>query len=215
VDRFQQIGGIAALIKGGCYVLGFSVFIFFIDAPSFLEPVESLRFLIDNQALVLSTIMAIYLLAGVALLVLVLALHERLRPAMPKTAQTATAFGLIWTGLVLASGMIFIAGSQSAEALFASDPERAATVWLSVNIVHDALGGGIELVGGVWMVLVSWIAIRDGKLPKPLGYLGLLIGIVGILTVAPPLAELAAIFGLGQIAWFLWIGVIMLTRPRA
>lgn len=150
-----------------------------------------------------------------ALLVLVLALHERLKPVMPNTALTATAFGIIWAGLVLASGMIFIAGSQSAAALFESDPERAATVWLSVNIVHDALGGGIELVGGLWMLLASWIAIRDGALPKPLGYLGLAIGIVGILTVVPSLAELAAIFGLGQIVWFLWVGFIMLSKLRA
>ena len=155
----------------------------------------------------MSTITAIYLLAGVAL-------RERLTLAMPRTTQTTTAFGLIWAGLGLASGMIFIAGSQSTAALFESDPERAATVWLSVNIVHDALGGGIELVEGVWMLLISWTAIKDGELPKLLNYLGLVIGIVGILAVIPSLAELAAVFGLEQIVWFLWVGFVMLSRPR-
>lgn len=212
MNRFQQIGGVAALIEAACYVIGFGVFALFIDAPSYLQPVESLAFLIDNQALVVSTMTIIYVLAGAVLLVLVLALHERLKTAMPMTTQTATAFGLIWAGLVVASGMIFIVGSQSAGALFETDPERAATVWLSVNIVHNALGGGIELVGGIWILLLSWVAIRGKTLSPALNYFGLIIGAAGILTVIPPLGVLAAVFGLGQIIWFIGVGIVMLLK---
>jgi hypothetical protein len=48
--------------------------------------------------------------------------------------------------------------------------------------------------------------------------LGVAVGTAGILTVAPPLTEVGAVFGLGQILWFAWIGVLMLRRmdgPKA
>ena len=44
-----------------------------------------------------------------------------------------------------------------------------------------------------------------------LNYLGVAIGVAGILTVVPPLGEMGGlIFGLGQIVWFAWLGIVML-----
>jgi hypothetical protein len=37
-----------------------------------------------------------------------------------------------------------------------------------------------------------------------------LIGVVGILTVVPALAVLQDVFGLTQIVWFVWLGIVML-----
>ena len=56
-------------------------------------------------------------------------------------------------------------------------------------------------------------ALRLAALPTWLNYLGIAIGVTGILTVIPPLAELGAVFGLGQIAWFAWLGIVMLRDP--
>ena len=69
--------------------------------------------------------------------------------------------------------------------------------WRSA-LCDDGLGGGNEIVGGLWVLLVSWAALRAGGLPRALNYLGLVIGVAGILTVVPALGELGAIFGLGQ-----------------
>lgn len=41
-----------------------------------------------------------YVVFGIFLVVLALALYERLKAGAPAMAQTATAFGLIWAGLV-------------------------------------------------------------------------------------------------------------------
>jgi hypothetical protein len=43
--------------------------------------------------------------------VLSLALYDRLRVRAPAMAQTATAFGLIWAGLVIASDLIATSAS--------------------------------------------------------------------------------------------------------
>jgi hypothetical protein len=41
-------------------------------------------------------------------------------------------------------------------------------------------------------------------------YLGVVIGVAGALTVVPPLEDLTAMFGLGLIVWFTWLGIVLL-----
>jgi hypothetical protein len=76
--------------------------------------------------------------------------------------------------------------------------------------VFNALGGGTEIVGGLWTLLISWTALKAGVFPKALNYLGLLVGIAGIVTIVPNLEGLTMFFGLGQIPWFIGLGVIFL-----
>lgn len=72
-------------------------------------------------------------------------------------------------------------------------------------------GGGNEIVGGLWLLLVSWSALRGG-LPKALNGVGLLVGAAGIVMLLPPLADVGAIFGLGITVWYVWAGVALLRR---
>ena len=60
--------------------------------------------------------------------------------------------------------------------------------------------------------MLTWAALRTGKLPKALNYLGVLVGLAGILTVVPSFDVLMDVFGLGQIAWFAWLGIVMLRN---
>jgi hypothetical protein len=125
--------------------------------------------------------------------------------------QIATALGLIWAGLVIASGMIFNIGTGVVVDLYATDPTQAATIWLAIDTVVNGIGGGNEVVGGLWLLLVSWAALRVGELPRGLNYLGLAVGLAGTLSTIPALGEIGGmIFGLGQIVWFVWLGVVML-----
>lgn|GEM_PF-1982155 len=52
--------------------------------------------------------------------------------------------------------------------------------------------------------------MRAGGLPRALNYLGVVIGVAGILTVVPALEVLGAVFGLGLIVWFVWLGIVVL-----
>ena len=80
--------------------------------------------------------------------------------------------------------------------------------------LQDGDRAGVEMVGGTWMLLVSWAALRAGVFPKGLNYLGLVIGLAGLTTLVPALEMMAIIFGLGQIVWFVWVGIVMLrSRP--
>ena len=69
-------------------------------------PGESVEFLVDNEAALYVWQLITLIVFSIVLVPLTLALHERLRAGSPALAQTATAFGLIWAGLLLAGGMI-------------------------------------------------------------------------------------------------------------
>lgn len=210
LENYQKMGGLAALAEALCYIIGFAIFVFLLDIPSNSNPVENVEFLIDNRILIISTMSIIYIFAALVLAVLVLALHDRLKTLSPIMMQVATAIGLIWAGVVVASGMIFNVGAESVISIYASDPERAATLWLAVGIIQDGLGGGIELLGGVWILIISWTGLKNGIYPKFLNYFGIIIGCAGILSVAPAWDVFVEIFGLSQIVWFIWLGTIML-----
>jgi len=96
MNDFQKVGGIAALIDAATYVVGFALALTLLAPILDAEPDQYVAFLADNQALMYVWHLIIYVINGVFLVVLVLALYERLKAGSPAMAQTATAFGLIW-----------------------------------------------------------------------------------------------------------------------
>jgi hypothetical protein len=220
MNDLQKMRGVAALIEAATFVVGFALYATLLASADYgsldVDPVQNVAFLADNQAIMYAWHLIIYVAFGVFLVVLVLALHERLKAGSPAMVQTATAFGLIWAGLVIASGMVANIGAGIVVDIYGDDPVQAASVWLALNFVVEGLGGGNEIVGGLWVLLVSSAALRTGGLPRTLNYLGVVIGVAGLLTVVPALGELGgAIFGLGSIAWFVWLGIVMLRGSQS
>lgn len=210
----MRAGGVAALAQSAAYVTGFALFLAVLGSPEAPGAVAAVRFVADNRAALLAGTVAVYVATGMALVPLAVAVHEHLAPRSPAIMRTATALGLIWAGLLLASGMIAIVGMDAVVGMIDADMERAATVWMGIAIVQDALGGGIEIVGGAWVLLVGWAAARTRRLPRAMAWAGVLIGGTGFLTVVPALGDLADLFGLALIIWFAWLGVVLLrARP--
>ena len=210
MNNLQKMGGVAALVEAATYLVGIVV-AFTVLAPIWeLDPAQYVAFLVDNQNFMHIWHLIIYLVNGIFLIVLVLALYERLKAGSPAMAQVATAVGLIWAGLIIASGLLIINDLGVIADLYAQDPAQAATIWVALSAVENGLGGAVELPGGLWVLLVSWAALQGGELPKALNYLGLLVGTVGVVTAVPGLGELGAVFGLGSIVWFMGLGIVLL-----
>lgn len=143
------------------------------DYPSIIEPSQKLALLIDHQLEMYVTNLLMYVVFGVVLVVLVLALHERLHTGAPAVRRTAVVLGIIWAGTLIASGMVSNAGIAPVVALHGDDPAQAALTWLAVESVANGLGGASgEVLGGLFTFLVSLGALRAGALPKWLNYLG-------------------------------------------
>ena len=98
--------------------------------------------------------------------------------------------------------------------LHATDPAAAEPVWSALDSVQNGLGGGNEIAGGVWVLLISWAALQTGALPRWLNYLGLMAGLAGLVTVIPPLEAVGAVFGIGLIVWFVGVGVVLLREQN-
>lgn len=216
LNDVQRIGGIAALIEAATFIVGFVLLLTVLEPADYgatnVDPQEHAAFLVDNQAVMYAWNLIIYVIFGIFLVVLSLALHERLKAAAPAIAQAATAFGLIWAGLVIASGMVANVGAGVVVDLYGQDPAQAGSVWLTLDFVVNGLGGGNEIVGGLWVLLVSWAAMRQVGLPPALNYLGMVAGVAGLVTAIPALEVLGAVFGLGLIVWFVWLGIVMLRE---
>ncbi len=217
-NNLQRMGGIAALIEAATFLLGFWILLTLLEPAGFFDPevdsMQKVAFLADNQDIMYVFYLVIYVIFGIFLVVLSLALYERLKAGSSAIVQTATVFGLIWAGLVIASGMVANIGTGVVVDLYSQDPSQASLVWLSLDIVVNGLGGGNEIVGGLWVLLVSWAALRSRGLPRALNFLGVVTGVAGLLTTIPVLGELGAVFGLGSILWFIWLGIVMLRDKR-
>ena len=215
MKSLQKLGGMAALYEPMAYLVGFALWIGVLNYSSDLAPAEQVASFLNNQSLWYFLNLVVYIVAGFFLVILALALNERLKTSAPAMMQIATAIGLIWAGVVIASGMIANIGIENVVNLYNTDPAQAAPVWVAIDSVRDGLGGGNEIIGGVWILLVSWAALQTGELSKALNYLGVVIGVAGILSAIPVLGELASVFGLTQIVWFIWLGVTMLRKSKS
>lgn len=210
----QKWGGVAALYEALAYIIGIVGFVAVVNISEFADPLQKVAAIVENQGLLTLLHLIVYVVWGASLVVLTLALHERLQGQVSALARTATAFGIIWSVLVIASGMIYNVGMETVAALYGQSPEQAATVWLAIESVFNGLGGGVEVVGGVWVLLLSIAGLRNGGLPRLFNYFGLIVGAAGLVTVVPALGEMGGmVFGLTQIAWFAWLGIVMLRRP--
>ena len=211
--RLQKIGGICAILEALIYISAFIVYGGILVFPNAnASAAEELNFLSDNYITLSILNLVSYVLFGILLAVLVLAIHQRLKNYSPSFSKLASVFGIIWVGLVIASGMITNIGLKSVIDTGIKDPESAMQIWSSVSIISEGLGGGNEIVGGIWVLLLSIIALKGQLFSKALIFLGILVGIAGILTVYP-LDLFTEIFGISQIIWFFWIGIFMIRKP--
>jgi len=215
MNNLQRLGGFAALTDALTYVIGFALALTLVLPASELAPAEYVAFMMENQTLLHIWHLLIYIINGVALVVLALALHHRLKTRDSAFMQVATAFGLIWVTTILMSGMLIINNLRIIADLFGQDPAQAVVTWQTLSAVENGLGGGVELPGGLWILLVSLSALRTGELSKGLNVLGVIIGVSGILTLIPALYEAGTIFGLGFILWFAWTGIFLLRNPSS
>ena len=96
-----------------------------------------------------------------------------------------------------------------------TNSSQATTVWLTISPVFEVLFERVEVVGGIWVLLVTWGAVLEGRLPRALNYLGMVIGGAGVLSLFPALEVLGHVFRLGEMVWFGWLGIFVLRSSQS
>lgn len=215
MQSLQKMGGVGALIAAGTFVVGLVMFAtLFTDFVSAATPAAAVEFIADNQVALYVWNITIHIVFGIVLVPLVLAIGDRLRQAPSPLARVASVFGLIWSGVIISTGMIMNIAYATVSDLQGTDPEMASTVWTGLDAVTNGLGGGNEVLGGVWVLGISIVALRERLFGRWVNYLGVVMGVAGLVTVVPALEDVGAVFGLGLIAWFIAVGVTLIKDRR-
>ena len=212
MKNLQKIGGIAALYSAAALLFAMVGFLVVLDTMGIVDPAQQVASIVENQAFMHILNLIVYVIWGIAMVPLALALNERLKAGSPAIMQIATAIGLIWACIVIASGQVTNMGMDTVVNLYSKDAAQAVTAWITIESVAKGLSSaGGEILGGTWVLLVSWAALRGKGLSKALNYLGAIVGAVGLLSAIPVIGESgAAVFGLGKMVWSLWLGIVML-----
>jgi hypothetical protein len=212
--RKQKAGGFSALYLAAAYLVAMPFFLLFVKYQDVVDPAEKVAVIVREHASMQVMYLITYVVFGLVLAVLALTLYARLKDGAPTLATAATVAGLLWAVALVASGMIFNAGMAAVVGLHGASPTQAVAAWQSIEPVAQGLGGsGGELLGGLWVLLLSAAALRTARLPRALGWLGVVAGAAGVLSVVPALRDLGYAFGLLQIPWFVWVGVVLLRTP--
>ena len=219
MKNLLKMGGIAALIGAATNLLALVVLLTILAPTGYGsdDPGQVVVFLANNQAFIRGWYLIIYLVFGVSMIFPALALYERLKAGSPALAQAVITLGLIWAVLIIVNGTLSIHNVSTVVKLYGENPAQAATVWLTLQPVVTGLGGGggETVVNALWFLLVCWIALRARELPRVLNYLGLVIGVAGILTVLLTSQLLmAVVYGLGLIIWFAWLGIVIFRGDK-
>ena len=220
----QKWGGIAAITEAFTYIFGFVLFFGVLDASGYNTPERYLEFIIENRDSFFVGYLVSGLLFSFALIILVQSIYQRFKQASPELMKFTAIVGYLWVFLVLASSLIFLTSLAAIVKYHALDPEQALIIHRTISIVVDALGGGIELVGAVWLLAISYVGLKSKTFSVWLHYWGILVGVSGVLTLFSGISFLStnpffdvttALFGLGQILWFLALGVALLRETKA
>lgn len=212
MQSVQRMGGIGALIASGTFAVGLAMLAtFFTDLRSASTPAAAVEFIADNQLALHVWNITITIVFGIVLVPLVLAIGDRLREAHSPLARIASVFGLIWSGVIICTGMITNVAYATVSDLQGTDPEMASTVWAGLDAVTNGLGAGNDILGGIWVLGSSIVALRERLFARWVNYLGVAMGTAGLIAVASTLEEIGAVFGLGLIVWFIAVGIDLIV----
>ncbi|KAF0206855.1 MAG: hypothetical protein Q8S43_01555 [Actinomycetota bacterium] len=217
VNRQQKVGGMAAIYLALAYIVAMPFFLLVVDYQGATTTAQKVALVVGNYSSMYAMYLVTYVAFGIVLGVLTLALYDRLKASAPAAARATTAIGLLWAVALVTSGMVFNYGMTTIVALAKTDLESARLVWQGIEPIAQGLGGaGGEILGGLWVLFVSWVALRGRALPKAVCVLGIVVGVAGIVSVVPMLNAAAYLFGLLQIVWFVCVGVaLMRTKVEA
>lgn len=208
--RPGKTGAFAAFYLALAYIVAMPYFLLVVDYTGATTVADKVALVLANYGSMYVMYLVTYVVLGIVLGVLVISLHDRLQAGGRLLGRVTSAVGLLWAFVLVASGMVFNYGMTTIVGLAQTDPASAGAVWQAIEPVALGLGGaGGELLGGLWVLLVGIAALRSGVLPKAHSWLGVVIGVAGIVSVVPVLHEAAYLFGLLQIVWFAWMGVAL------
>ena len=203
-----QLGGIAAVVCALCYIIGFTMILVVMPDIN-IDGEQRLQAILSQPRLIQSWYFIIFVVFGMALLLLNRSLY---RPAGEEVGQwqlIGALIGYVWAAYVFAIGFISV---LTIEYLTHLTPAETDETWPAILAIQTGLGDGVEWIGGIWMLVINISLYCQRSVPRSLSVAGAITGLIGMLTLYPPLAAAGGAFGLLQIGWFCWLGRLLLKQ---
>ena len=196
----------ASVTAGFSFLFGIAVYVAFFASYGNLAQAVSpqLKLMSANSTLLHTWYFVIYIVFGVALV----AFQVGIKPYLYKgvVASIAMIFGYFWAALTIVTGMLANVSTHVILELMGEQRDVAISLWYTMQLLIDSIGGGNELVGSIWLVGLGLSLRSIHAIDRWLKAVALVFGAVGLLTAIPMLTELGGIFGFGCMAWFLVMG---------
>jgi hypothetical protein len=206
----RRIGALAAFVLAVSPVLAIAASLAATAAGERSDLVNGLAFMI-KQPVFIDVEGAVSVLIGASLIVLALALHERLQRAAPFAVRIGTAAGVIGSALFITAGVASLDVPTRMATLEAQNHEAAVAAFAAFRIVGGFMFTAGLVMFGAFALIDSVISARARQLPRPLSYMGMLLGIASIVGAIGVLAGPLGIVSLVLVlVWPVWLGIAML-----
>jgi len=218
-NSLSKLGGTCSILVGVSYIVTAVIFLLLPpeqqDAAG-IPPAKFLESLAQNSTLYIVAGL-VFALGSLLAIAAVLAISESVRSANEGWVR--------WTSTLAIIG--FAVNAVDWFRLLALNPARAAAYVQGDAAIIAALTVPGAIAGldpaaflsfgavGVWILVVSLLALRSGAWPKPLAYVGIGVAIVYGLVVASSLLQIqlftAIVAGVGGVIlapiWYIWFGL--------
>jgi len=212
LKQLKTLAGVAFIGMALCYITLFIIYGAVLTTPADAGTAEKIAYLIENKALFNFTYILGYVVFACLLCFCVYVTGSLYQQASKTTMAMASLFGYFWVVVLLCTGMIGITSHELLATFSTTNPAAAETIYFARMFMTGSLGGGIEFIGGVWLVLIGVVSWRHGLLSKPLTVFTLIKGAIGVLTLICADSLLRDLFGITGIIWFIWMGSALIRK---
>lgn len=191
-------------INLACFSIGLVLLFCHFDymTDSQISPEQVLASLLLDVILFLSWHVIVYFVYGLSLLLLTISIFMLAVKREPEKAIAVLVVGALWSGFMLISGGVSVETIHKVAELYPHNSEAAIHLWLTMKVVLESVGGGNELIGAVWVLLVSQLFNGTNYWLKATRNAGFLIAIVGLGTLLDKSEVCTSLFGVSLLLWF-------------
>lgn len=202
---FKKLAAISAVYCGLSYIAGMFVYLYILQYNNATTAAAQIDITSSKAVLMHITTLHTYVLFSFAIILIATYLYLKLKDQQQALGLLSLIIGIIWSTILIASGFI----SMTVTSMFMSGAEITGleNAWQALDIIKNALGGGNELIGGVFTGLLS-LAMYKARFSSMLtSGLGAIVFVGGFISSLPYLAEVGiGIFVISQILWFFSLG---------
>jgi len=229
---FIRWGAICAVVSSICFLVPLSFYFYFLPAAGSSathaqDPASFLPWMASRGGVRVALWWVTGLTFLIALAGIPRALRELLKDGAPVAAKVAELAGILGMFTLVLANLMLAAGEMPLAKAYvaAGDAVRPAIVavyeWqrLVTALLFDVLG---LLLLSVWITVSSVAGLVTSKLPRGLGWFGVVTGVLALCFAVGYVASLkwlgeqgiGALSLLAMPAWMMWLGVVLWRSGR-